>query len=67
MRIHTLPDPGLVPGFQCKPVTTVTATDGKTLYEQVYCARGEMENRIKECQVPYRMMLDFAAARSPAS
>ncbi len=20
------------------------------LYEQVYCARGEMENRIKECQ-----------------
>ena len=24
--------------------------DGKTLYEQVYCARGDMENRIKEQQ-----------------
>src|SRR5512132_772095 len=26
-------------------------TDAQTLYEQVYCARGEMENRIKECQL----------------
>jgi hypothetical protein len=25
--------------------------DGKTLYEDIYCARGEMENRIKECQL----------------
>jgi hypothetical protein len=25
--------------------------DAKTLYEEVYCARGEMENRIKECQI----------------
>jgi hypothetical protein len=25
--------------------------DGRRLYEQVYCARGEMENRIKECQL----------------
>jgi hypothetical protein len=24
--------------------------DGRFLYEKVYCARGEMENRIKECQ-----------------
>lgn len=24
---------------------------GKELYEDVYCARGEMENRIKECQL----------------
>jgi len=24
---------------------------GKALYEDVYCARGEMENRIKECQL----------------
>jgi hypothetical protein len=23
----------------------------RTLYEQLYCARGEMENRIKECQI----------------
>jgi hypothetical protein len=27
------------------------AIDAKTLYEQVYCARGEMENRIKEQQL----------------
>lgn len=25
--------------------------DGRALYERVYCARGEMENRIKECQL----------------
>jgi hypothetical protein len=25
--------------------------DGRHLYEDVYCARGEMENRIKECQI----------------
>src|SRR5216684_3762146 len=25
--------------------------DGRRLYEDVYCARGEMENRIKECQM----------------
>jgi hypothetical protein len=25
--------------------------DGRHLYEKVYCARGEMENRIKECQM----------------
>jgi hypothetical protein len=27
------------------------AIDAQSLYEQVYCARGEMENRIKECQL----------------
>ena len=27
-----------------------TETNGRFLYEKVYCARGEMENRIKECQ-----------------
>src|SRR4029077_3959507 len=34
-------------------VTSLTAEDGdgRNLYEQVYCARGEMENRIKECQL----------------
>jgi hypothetical protein len=34
-------------------VTSLTATDGdgRRLYEEVYCARGEMENRIKECQM----------------
>jgi hypothetical protein len=29
----------------------VTEVGGQYLYENVYCARGEMENRIKECQL----------------
>jgi hypothetical protein len=34
-------------------VTTLTMADGdgRHLYEDIYCARGEMENRIKECQM----------------
>ncbi len=34
-------------------VTSQTSDDGdaRHLYEEVYCARGEMENRIKECQM----------------
>jgi len=34
-------------------VTSLTPAeiDGRRLYEKVYCARGEMENRIKECQL----------------
>ena len=34
-------------------VTSLKTTDGdgRRLYEEVYCARGEMENRIKECQI----------------
>jgi hypothetical protein len=34
-------------------VTSLTpaAIDGRRLYEAIYCARGEMENRIKECQL----------------
>src|SRR5262249_39690215 len=34
-------------------VTSLTAADGdpRRLYEVRYCARGEMENRIKECQL----------------
>jgi len=35
--------------------------DGRKLYEGVYCARGEMENRIKECQ------LDLFADRTSAA
>jgi hypothetical protein len=35
--------------------------DARTLYERVYCARGEMENRIKECQ------LDLWADRTSAA
>ncbi len=34
--------------------------DARTLYEDLYCARGEMENRIKECQ------LDLFADRTSA-
>jgi len=44
-------------------VTSLTAADGdaRHLYEDVYCARGEMENRIKECQ------LDLFADRTSAA
>jgi hypothetical protein len=44
-------------------VTSIKAaeSDGRRLYEQVYCARGEMENRIKECQ------LDLFADRTSAA
>jgi hypothetical protein len=35
--------------------------DARTLYERIYCARGEMENRIKECQ------LDLFAGRASAA
>jgi hypothetical protein len=30
---------------------SLTACQARALYEQRYCARGEMENRIKECQL----------------
>jgi hypothetical protein len=44
-------------------VTSLRAgeSDGRRLYEDVYCARGEMENRIKECQ------LDLFADRTSAA
>ena len=44
-------------------VTSLKAADGdgRWLYEEVYCARGEMENRIKECQ------LDLFADRTSTS
>jgi hypothetical protein len=34
-------------------VTSLSAqqADARSLYEDIYCARGEMENRIKECQL----------------
>jgi hypothetical protein len=37
------------------------SVDGAALYEKIYCARGEMENRIKECQ------LDLLAGTMPAA
>ena len=43
-------------------VTSIEASEyeAQPLYEQLYCARGEMENRIKECQ------LDLFADRTSA-
>jgi hypothetical protein len=35
--------------------------DGRVLYERVYCARGDMEKRVKECQ------LDLFAGRASAA
>jgi Transposase DDE domain group 1 len=44
-------------------VTSLKAAEvgGQYLYEKIYCARGEMENRIKECQ------LDLFADRTSAA
>ncbi|HXZ47081.1 MAG TPA: IS1380 family transposase, partial [Pseudolabrys sp.] len=44
-------------------VTSLTRQDAEAqeLYEKIYCARGEMENRIKECQ------LDLMADRTSAA
>ena len=39
---------------------SAAAIDRRDLYEQLYCARGDMENRIKECQ------LDLFADRTSA-
>jgi len=39
----------------------VTQATAAFLYEDIYCARGDMENRIKECQ------LDLYADRTPAT
>lgn len=42
-------------------VVTTLGGEARRLYEDVYCARGEMENRIKECQ------LDLFADRTSAA
>src|SRR5271155_4899239 len=54
-----------VTGGEANPRFVVTSlkptqVGGRQLYEKVYCARGEMENRIKECQ------LDLFADRTSA-
>jgi len=53
-------------GGEANPRFIVTSLDrdeheGRHLYEKVYCARGDMENRIKECQ------LDLYADRTSAA
>jgi len=42
-------------------VVTTLVGEARHLYEDIYCARGEMENRIKECQ------LDLFADRTSAA
>jgi hypothetical protein len=53
-------------GGEANPRFVVTslpseAADPRRLYEEIYCARGDMENRIKECQ------LDLFADRTSAA
>jgi Transposase DDE domain group 1 len=48
------------PRFVVTSLTKAQA-DGRHLYETIYCARGEMENRLKECQ------LDLFADRTSAA
>ena len=53
-------------GFGPNPRFVVTSLEARAygaraLYEDLYCARGEMENRIKECQ------LDLLADRTSAA
>jgi hypothetical protein len=55
-----------VTGGEANPRFVVTSlkpseVGGQHLYERIYCARGEMENRIKECQ------LDLFADRTSAA
>jgi hypothetical protein len=52
-------DKGANPRFVV--TSLAAAVDARTVYEQRYCARGEMENRIKECQ------LDLFADRTSAA
>ena len=39
------------------------AVETRELYEKIYCARGDMENRIKECQLD--LFADRTSAASP--
>src|SRR4030095_2692653 len=57
-------DKGATPRFVVTSLNA-TAVDGETLYEQVYCARGEMENRIKECQLD--LFADRTSTRTMAA
>jgi hypothetical protein len=46
-------------------VTSLATGDGRELYEDIYCARGEMENRIKECQID--LFADRTSTRTMAA
>jgi Transposase DDE domain group 1 len=46
-------------------VPSLTKDNGRHLYENIYCARGEMENRIKECQID--LFADRTSTRTMAA
>jgi len=50
MRTDCTPRARPIPGFVVTSLGRQRA-DARTLYEALYRARGEMENRIKECQL----------------
>jgi len=62
-KAEWMPDRGEAGANPRFVVTSLAATEvhAKTLYERLYCARGDMENRIKECQ------LDLFADRTSAA
>ncbi len=62
-KAEWIPDRGVGGANPRFVVTSLAARDldARTLYERVYCARGDMENRIKECQ------LDLFADRTSAA
>jgi hypothetical protein len=57
-------DKGANPRFVVTSLKAARA-DARTLYEQMYCARGEMENRIKECQLD--LFADTGVPTQPAA
>ena len=58
-KAEWMPGRGANPRFVVTSLSTA-AIDRRELYETLYCARGDMENRIKECQ------LDLFADRTSA-
>jgi hypothetical protein len=46
-------------------VPSLSKDNGRHLYENIYCARGEMENRIKECQID--LFADRTSTRTMAA
>jgi hypothetical protein len=46
-------------------VPSLTKDNGRHLYESIYCARGEMENRLKECQID--LFADRTSTRTMAA
>jgi hypothetical protein len=53
------------PRFIVTSLTSDTDDNGRHLYEKIYSARGEMENRIKECQID--LFADRTSTRTMAA